>query len=152
VITEGLLSAACLQGTEHDQSSNGKKNQRMAQRLITIDDFTGDERDVRTVTFGLNGQAYAIDLTETNAKELEEFLSRYIDAGRKEPKLWNPEPHKQRRTASGYPKGYSNKIKTWLREQGKDYPTNYGRVREDDMRLWESAHPDEVARYGKPVQ
>lgn len=37
----------------------------------------------QTINFGLGWQWYEIDLTETHAKELRSFLSRYIKASRK---------------------------------------------------------------------
>jgi hypothetical protein len=118
----------------------------MAQRIIIVDDITGEDAD-RTITFALNGQAYSIDLTESNAKTLEEFLAPYIEAGRKETGLRRPvEPERPPVVSSGYPKGWTLEIKEWLRTQGKDYPTYTGRIRDEDMELWELAFPEKAAR------
>ncbi len=45
------------------------------------DDLTGGEAD-ESVTFGLDGKQFEIDLNEKNASELREILAPYIAAGR----------------------------------------------------------------------
>jgi hypothetical protein len=56
----------------------------MAQQIITklIDDLTGKEAD-ESLTFGLDGKTYEIDLTTANADKLREILKPYTEAGRK---------------------------------------------------------------------
>lgn len=56
----------------------------MAQQVITtlIDDLTGGEAD-ETLTFGLDGKTYEIDLNVKNAEKLRKVLAQYVDAGRK---------------------------------------------------------------------
>jgi len=60
----------------------------MAQKVTThlVDDLTGDTIDDgkgQTVTFGFDGSAYEIDLTDDNADALREAFSDYIAAARK---------------------------------------------------------------------
>ena len=60
----------------------------MAQRTVTrlVDDLDGTEiqnGSGQTVSFGLDGQDYEIDLTDENADGLREALTRYARAGRK---------------------------------------------------------------------
>lgn len=57
----------------------------MAQRTIvtTFDDLDGSE-GAETLTFGLDGRTYEIDLTPENEDELRGFLERYIKAGRRQ--------------------------------------------------------------------
>jgi hypothetical protein len=60
----------------------------MAQKVTThlVDDLTGDTIDDgkgRTVTFGFDGFAYEIDLTDDNAEALREAFSDYVAAARK---------------------------------------------------------------------
>lgn len=62
----------------------------MAQKVISYvvynDDLTGEEfaeGHGETLSYGLDGAVYEIDLTEANAKELREFLSRYTTVSRK---------------------------------------------------------------------
>ena len=56
----------------------------MATRTIVSfhDDLTDEPADT-TVSFGLDGRGYEIDLTEENAEEFREMLDTYIAAGRK---------------------------------------------------------------------
>ncbi|GGT54472.1 histone-like nucleoid-structuring protein Lsr2 [Streptomyces purpureus] len=56
----------------------------MAQRVVVtlFDDIDGGEA-AETVTFGLDGKAYEIDLNPANAKKLRKALAPYMAAGRK---------------------------------------------------------------------
>lgn len=60
----------------------------MARRIIhqLVDDIDGAVLEVGTgeqVSFALDGRAYEIDLSETNAKALRDALQPWIDAGRR---------------------------------------------------------------------
>lgn len=59
----------------------------MAQRvLVTLsDDIDGGEAS-QTVTFGLDGKSYEIDLSDANAEKLRGTLAPYVEAGRKRAK------------------------------------------------------------------
>jgi hypothetical protein len=56
----------------------------MAQRTVVLltDDLTGGDAD-ETMTFGLDGKTYEIDLKDKNAEKLRKLLSPYVEAGRK---------------------------------------------------------------------
>ena len=55
----------------------------MSRRTIVQldDDLTGGPAD-ESVTFGLDGRSFEIDLSAKNAQELRETLAPYIAAGR----------------------------------------------------------------------
>lgn len=57
----------------------------MAQKVqvTLIDDLDNGAAD-ETVSFGLDGTRYEIDLSSANAKKLRSSLARYIDAARKD--------------------------------------------------------------------
>ncbi|MEU6080042.1 Lsr2 family protein [Streptomyces sp. NPDC047108] len=59
----------------------------MAQRVVVTlsDDMDGGEA-AETVTFGLDGRFYEIDLNPSNAKKLRGALAPYVEAGRKRSK------------------------------------------------------------------
>ena len=59
----------------------------MAQRVVVTlsDDIDGGEA-AETVTFGLDGRSYEIDLTTDNAKSLRTELAPFVEAGRKRAK------------------------------------------------------------------
>ena len=50
--------------------------------VILTDDIDGGKA-VETVSFGLDGQLYEIDLGAKNAKNLRKAIAAYIEAGRK---------------------------------------------------------------------
>ncbi|MFF4509067.1 Lsr2 family protein [Streptomyces sp. NPDC001401] len=56
----------------------------MAQKTIVLltDDLTGGDAD-ETLTFGLDGRTFEIDLNDKNAKKLRTALAPYIEKGRK---------------------------------------------------------------------
>jgi hypothetical protein len=56
----------------------------MAQRVQVVleDDLDGGKAD-ETVTFGLDGSTYEIDLSKKNAAKLRDALSAYVGSGRR---------------------------------------------------------------------
>ena len=56
----------------------------MARETIErlVDDLDGNDA-METVTFGLDGASYAIDLTEKNATALRKALDKYVRAARR---------------------------------------------------------------------
>ena len=49
---------------------------------VVTDDLTGQE-GASTITFGLRGRTYEIDLVEANAAKLDKALAPYIDKARR---------------------------------------------------------------------
>ncbi len=66
----------------------------MAQRTVVtlFDDIDGGEA-AETVTFGLDGKSYEIDLNPANAKKLRAALKPYVAAARKHAKSGNVYRH-----------------------------------------------------------
>ena len=56
----------------------------MAQKVTVslVDDLSGAQAD-ETVSFGLDGKSYEIDLSSKNAEKLREALADYVAAARK---------------------------------------------------------------------
>ena len=86
----------------------------MAQRvqIILEDDLDGGDAS-ETVTFGLDGVTYEIDLNDKNASALREALAGYVGAGRRV----------SGRKSSGSSSSRSNsgelaKIREWARANG----------------------------------
>src|SRR3569833_223193 len=97
----------------------------MAQKvnIILVDDLDGSEA-TETVTFGLDGTTYEIDLNDDNASKLREALAGYIGHGRK---VGNG-PRRGKKSAAASPDGASAKeIRDWARDNGHDVPDR-GRV------------------------
>lgn len=78
----------------------------MAQRVTIqlVDDLDGTEAD-ETVTFGLDGTMYEVDLSEQNAKELRTSLDTFIAVAR-------------RVSGRKKPKATTKGVREWAREQG----------------------------------
>ena len=57
----------------------------MAQKVqvTLVDDLDGESAADETVVFGLDGQAYEIDLTAANAAKLRDALAPYVGSARK---------------------------------------------------------------------
>ena len=60
------------------------------RRVVTrVDDLEGSP-DAHTVRFGLDGQAYEIDLTDAHAQQFRRLLAPYMSAGRRLTKSGGP--------------------------------------------------------------
>jgi hypothetical protein len=53
--------------------------------VVLIDDLDGETPADTTVSFGLDGKSYEIDLSDNNAAEFRDALSKYVSAGRTKP-------------------------------------------------------------------
>ncbi len=85
----------------------------MAQRvqIILEDDLDGGAAS-ETVTFGLDGVTYEIDLNEKNASALREALAGYVGAGRR------VSGRKSSGSSSRSNSGELAKIREWARSNG----------------------------------
>ncbi|MBF6047758.1 Lsr2 family protein [Streptomyces sp. NRRL B-1677] len=93
----------------------------MAQRVVVTlsDDIDGGEA-AETVTFGLDGKSYEIDLNTANAKKLRAALTPYLEAGRKQSRSG-----KAYRRTSVAPDPAA--VRAWARSHGMDVPPR-GRI------------------------
>jgi hypothetical protein len=82
----------------------------VTERLI---DDTDGSTAAETVVFGLDGYTYEVDLNEVNAKEIREFLGRYMDVGRQRGKAGKASD--------------AATIRAWAREQDIEVPDR-GRI------------------------
>lgn len=83
----------------------------MAQKIIRVDDLDGTEgADIQTVDFSWAGQAYEIDLSDSNRAEFEKAIEKFIKAGRKV----------TGRSSSGSksPAYDAGAVRSWARENG----------------------------------
>lgn len=109
----------------------------MAQRVnvVLVDDLDGSEA-AETVTFGIDGNDYEIDLSEANAGALRSALAPYVDAGRKR-------TGGRRRRGGGRPASTQGpsaaEIRRWARENGWDVPER-GRVSAEVREAYAAAH------------
>lgn len=109
----------------------------MAQKvnIVLVDDIDGTEA-TQTVSFGLDGANYEIDLNDENASALREALAAYVGHGRKVGRGGGAK-RGGRAPAGG---GTSAKeIREWARDNGFTVPER-GRIPADVREAYESAH------------
>ena len=117
----------------------------MAQRVnvILVDDIDGSEA-AETVTFGLDGVQYEIDLSADNADKLRDVLAPYVGHGRRS-------GGRRRGAGGGRSNGSASSssssrsgasaadIRPWARENGWEVPDR-GRVSAEVREAYDAAH------------
>jgi Lsr2 len=96
----------------------------MAQKvnIILVDDIDGSDAS-ETVTFGLDGTTYEIDLNEKNAQKMRDALAGYVGSARKV-----GGSRRSTRKAAAAASGHSaREIRDWARSNGHDVPER-GRI------------------------
>lgn len=110
----------------------------MAQKvnIILVDDLDGSEA-TETVSFGLDGTSYEIDLNDSNAAALREALSGYVGHARKVV----GGTRRGRRTSSGSAGSASNTkdVREWAKSQGMEV-SERGRISADVQQAYDAAH------------
>jgi hypothetical protein len=107
----------------------------MAQKvhIVLVDDL--DQSDAEeTVSFGLDGKEYAIDLNKKNARALRDALAPYVAHAR-------PVSNRGRRGASkpAASGAAPSEIRAWARDNGFDVPER-GRVAAEVREAYAAAH------------
>jgi hypothetical protein len=117
----------------------------MAQvTTITLtDDMTGDPAD-ETVTFGLDGSEYVIDLSANNAGILRDILGDYVTHGRKVGKLTAvPSSRARSNGSSGNRTSVDREqlraIREWARQHGHNV-SDRGRISAEIKQAFDAAH------------
>lgn len=111
----------------------------MAQKvnIVLVDDIDGSDAD-ETVTFGLDGSAYEIDLTSANAAKLRDALAPYVGHARKVG--GSRRPARGRAASAPSSAGASaREVREWARENGMDVPER-GRVSAEVRQAYDAAH------------
>jgi hypothetical protein len=106
----------------------------MAKREVFESDISG-KPDAATVTFGLEGEWYEIDLTDDEKKKLQSALRSYVAKGRK---AATKQPEKKRMVPAMTPEE-REKIRAWGRENGFDVP-EFGRIPKQLQAAYDKAH------------
>ena len=108
----------------------------MAQKvhIVLEDDLDGSDA-TQTVTFGLDGTSYEIDLNDKNADALRETLATYVGHARKV-----AGSRRARRSQGAATGGHSAKeIRDWARSNGHKVPER-GRIPAAVREAFESAN------------
>ncbi len=110
----------------------------MAQKvnIVLVDDIDGSDA-TETISFGLDGTTYEIDLNDKNAKALRDSLAGYVGHSRK---VGAASRRGRKSAASAAASGTSaREIRDWARSNGYDVPDR-GRVSADVRAAFEAAN------------
>lgn len=113
----------------------------MAQKvnIILVDDLD-DTEATETVSFGLDGTSYEIDLNDAHAAELREALAGYIGHSRKVPSSSGRRAGRKSAPAASSNTGASAAdVRSWARENGHEVPER-GRIPADIREAYDAAH------------
>ena len=111
----------------------------MAQKvhIVLEDDLDGSDA-TQTVSFGLDGTSYEIDLNDTNADALREALATYVGHARK---VSGARRGRRSSGSSGSAAGGASakEIRDWARSNGHKVPER-GRIPGDVREAFEAAN------------
>lgn len=106
----------------------------MAQRVqVVLTDDLDQSPANQTVSFGLDGVEYEIDLSDANAAALRNALARYVASARK------IGGRRRSASAAAHKSTSANEIRTWAQEQGMAVSAR-GRVSGELRAAFERAH------------
>lgn len=111
----------------------------MAQKvnIVLVDDLDGTEA-TETVSFGLDGTTYEIDLNDANASALREALSGYVGHARKV--TGGSRRGRKASNGSSSNAGSNTKdVREWAKAQGMEV-SERGRISADVQQAYDSAH------------
>jgi hypothetical protein len=109
----------------------------MAQRvnIVLVDDIDGGDAD-ETVTFGIDGTTYEIDLSSKNAAKLREAVAPYVGHSRK---VGARRAGGGRRSTGSGNGASAKEIRDWARANGWNL-SDRGRVAAEVRQAYEAAH------------
>ncbi len=107
----------------------------MAQKvnIILVDDLDGSEA-TETVSFGLDGSSYEIDLNDANAASLREALGGYVGHARKV-----TGGARRARKATAGSSTNTKDVREWAKDQGMEV-SERGRISADVQQAYDAAH------------
>jgi Lsr2 len=112
----------------------------MAQRthVLLVDDIDGSAAD-ETVTFGLDGTAYEVDLSTANAALLRKSLADYVVHGRRSSLTRGGSPRRTIKPTLAASSVDTATVRAWARDNG--YAVNdRGRVAAEIVDAYRAAH------------
>jgi hypothetical protein len=109
----------------------------MAQKvnIVLVDDLDGTEA-TETVSFGLDGTTYEIDLNDANAASLREALSGYVGHARK---VTGGGRRARRSSGGSATSSNTTDVREWAKSQGMEV-SERGRISADVQQAYDAAH------------
>lgn len=110
----------------------------MAQKVIVelIDDLDGGKAE-ETVTVGLDGRAYNVDLSGKNAKALRKALAPFVGSARRLGTPKTPRGGARKTTVRSGPN--TQEVREWARSRGMQI-ADRGRIPADITAQFQAAH------------
>lgn len=120
----------------------------MVQKTIVqlVDDLDGTQcDDISTVTFGLDGVTYEIDLTEANAAILRKSLEDFVACARRTGgRVKRGMPADARSGSAGASREQAQAIREWARKNGHEV-SDRGRIPASLIEAFETAQAEASA-------
>jgi hypothetical protein len=109
----------------------------MAQKVhIVLEDDLDGSPATETVSFGLDGKTYEIDLNDKNAGKLRDALAQYVGAARS---VGGARRGGRKSAAASNLGPSAREVRDWARSNGYDVPDR-GRIPADVRSAFDSAH------------
>lgn len=118
----------------------------MAKRVHVVleDDLDGSQAD-ETVSFGLDGQSYEIDLSGDHARQLRDSLAEFVGHARKSGSNSSSRTRQPRagsgRSAARIDREQIKAIRDWARRNGREV-SDRGRIAAPIVEAYNAAHGD----------
>ena len=103
-------------------------------QVLLVDDIDGSEA-TETVSFGIDGLSYEIDLSPGNAGKLRTELTQYVDNARKAGNM----QARRRRQRNGAGREQSARIREWAKSRGLKV-NERGRIPANILAEYDAAH------------
>lgn len=112
----------------------------MAQRTIVelVDDLDGTEAS-ESVSFGLDGVEYTIDLSEGNAKKLRDGLANFVEKAQRVGGRKQRGAGAKTSVHAGGDRAQNQAIREWARSQGEKI-SDRGRIPAELVTKFQAAH------------
>ncbi len=111
-------------------------------QVILSDDLDDDTAADETVTFSLDGTTYEIDLSDSNAGEMRDVFSKYVNAARKVSSRGPRASGAGRSKATGggrMDREQAGAMRDWARKNGHEV-SDRGRIPASVVDAFEAAH------------
>ncbi len=123
----------------------------MAQKVILVDDLDGSERNVTTIHFSVDGEAYEIDLSPSNLRMLRQAMQPFTEAARR---VGGKQQPQQPPTGNAKDRGDKDRraarMRAWAKDNGFDLPA-FGRIPNEVIEAYREAHGSHIYN-GAPVR
>ena len=106
--------------------------------VTLFDDFDGSTEGVRTVTIGLDRQTVELDLSEANYAKVSDFLTPYLDAGRKTSSTSTTGTRRKPNSSDGK-QGDNQAIREWAEANGHKVSAR-GRIKKEIVDAYQAAN------------